>query len=336
MAIVITPRQLEQRAELYHQLGSLLSAGITLPQALEQLQRNPPSRDMRTPLSRLSDLLEQGQTFASSMHIVGNWTPAFDVALLQAGEQSGRLDVSFRLLADYYRERAAAIHELISRSLYSILLLHVAILVFPVSFLQRLVWNLEIKAFLFQKLVILLPLYTIVFLVLIACQGRQGEKWRAILEKISDRIPFIGQSRRQLALARLSAALEALINAGVSIFDAWELASVASGSPALKKIVFGWRPHLESGETPAQMLNTSPRFPEMFSNLYHAGEISGQQDETLGRLRVYYQNEGSRKTRQATRFYSGLLYATIALAIAYQVIQFWKNYFGALGNAINL
>lgn len=334
MAILITPRHLEQRAELYHQLGSLLSAGITLPQALEQLQRNPPSRDMRQPLFRLSEQLSQGQTFASSMRIVGNWTPAFDVALLQAGEQSGRLDVSFKLLADYYNDRAKAIHELISSSLYSILLLHVAILVFPVSLLQRLVWNLEVAPFLFQKLSLLLPLYVVVIFVLIACQGRHGEKWRAILEKITDRIPFVGQARRQLALARLSSALEALINAGVSIFDAWELASAASGSPALRKIVFSWRPRLESGETPAQMLSASARFPEMFSNLYHAGEVSGQQDDTLERLRVYYQNEGFRKTRQATRFYSGLLYAIIAVAVAYQVIQFWKNYFGAIGEAI--
>jgi type IV pilus assembly protein PilC len=334
MAILITPRHLEQRAELYHQLGSLLSAGITLPQALDQLQLNPPSREMRQPLSRLSEQLSQGQTFASSMRIVGNWTPVFDVALLQAGEQSGRLDASFKLLANYYRDRAKAIHELISSSLYSILLLHVAILVFPVSLLQKLVWSFDVGPFLLQKASLLIPLYAVTIFVLIACQGRQGEKWRTILEKISDRIPFVGQARRQLALARLSAALEALINAGVSIFDAWELASAASGSPTLRKVVFSWRPRLESGETPSQMLSASSRFPEMFSNLYHAGEISGQQDDTLQRLHIYYQSEGSRKTRQATRFYSGLLYAIIACLVAYQVIQFWKRYFGAIGDVI--
>jgi len=35
MPFIVTPSQLIQRSELYHQLGALISAGVGLPQALE-------------------------------------------------------------------------------------------------------------------------------------------------------------------------------------------------------------------------------------------------------------------------------------------------------------
>ena len=106
MPLIVTPGQLSLRSELYHQLGALLAAGLPLPKALETLQRNPPARSFRKPIARLIFELERGETFTEAMVRVGRWLPSFDAALLEAGEQSGRLDACFRLLADYYKERA--------------------------------------------------------------------------------------------------------------------------------------------------------------------------------------------------------------------------------------
>ena len=106
MALIVTPGQFSQRAEFYHQLGQLTSAGLGLVRALEQLKRNPPARSYRQPIQRLLDELASGFTLTESLQRLGHWLPAFDIALAQAGEQSGRLDACFRLLADYYTDRA--------------------------------------------------------------------------------------------------------------------------------------------------------------------------------------------------------------------------------------
>src|SRR5436853_6048799 len=103
MAFIVTPNQLAQRAELYHQLGALTQAGIGLPQALRHLTVHPPARGFRKPLASLLNSLLNGQTFAEALRESGDWIPEFDVALLHAGEQSGRLDGCFKLLAGYYR-----------------------------------------------------------------------------------------------------------------------------------------------------------------------------------------------------------------------------------------
>jgi type II secretory pathway component PulF len=62
-----------------------------------------------------------------------------------------------------------------------------------------------------------------------------------LVERTLRWVPILGKARQDLALARLAAALEALLNAGVPIIGAWELAATASGSPALRRTVLTWR-----------------------------------------------------------------------------------------------
>src|SRR5882762_8924133 len=101
MPLIVTPGQLSRRADFYHQLGQLLAAGLGLPQALQQIQRHPPSRSYREVIRRLLAAIEQGYTFSEALRFIPGWLPEFDIALLEAGEKSGRLDACFHVLEEY-------------------------------------------------------------------------------------------------------------------------------------------------------------------------------------------------------------------------------------------
>jgi len=96
MPLLITPRQFTQRAEFYHQFRQLTVAGVGVVKALELLARNPPARSFHEPISQLVRQLEQGYTLTDALNRIDPWLPSFDIALLQAGEQSGRLDAVFK------------------------------------------------------------------------------------------------------------------------------------------------------------------------------------------------------------------------------------------------
>ena len=117
------------------------------------------------------------------------------------------------------------------------------------------------------------------------------------------------------------------------MIEAWELAAAASGSPALRRTVLAWKPRVTAGETPAEAVSNSPQFPELFANLYHTGEISGQLDDTLRRLQSYYQEEGTRKLHALAQWTPRIIYFAVALMIAYRVIKFWTGYFQQIQNA---
>jgi type IV pilus assembly protein PilC len=299
---------------------------LTAPKALEQLHDNPPSRSQRAPLAQWQQYLREGMSVGDAVGRMGGWMPAFDVALVTAGDRSGRLDASFKLLAGYYEERAHMARKMIADLQYPVFLFHFAVFVF--AFIDFLKPGHGFIRFSFVVLGILVPIYAAAAFLIFAGQGRHGEKWRSVVENILRPIPVLGKARRFLALARLAAALEALLNAGVIVTSAWELAAAASGSPALGRAVRGWKAMVESGATPAELIKASPEFPEMFASLYATGEVSGQLDETLGRLHRHYQEEGNSKMRTIAEWSPKLVYYMVMLLIAWKIIAYYYNYYG--------
>jgi type IV pilus assembly protein PilC len=333
MALIFTPGQLSQRGEFYHQMSTLLAAGLTAPQALQQLRDNPPSRSFRPHIAQFLELLEQGNTVTDAVRALGSWVPSFDAALIEAGDQSGRLDACFKLLALYYSERAKMLRQMISDLLYPAFVLHFAIVLFPFLDFFR-TGNLTL--FLLKTLGVFVPLYGAIIFAIYACQGRHGETWRAWVERLLHRVPMLGTARRQLALARLAAALEALLNAGVPIIGGWNLAATASGSPALSRRVHSWKEPLESGATPSELLSASGEFPQLFANLYHTGEISGTLDVTLKRLHTLYQEEGGRKLHAVAVWAPRMVYFGICILVALKIIGFYTGYFNQLNEVMDM
>lgn len=331
MALIITPGQFSKRAEFYHQLAQLTAAGISLVQSLEQLQRNPPSRSFREPIRRQLEKINQGSTFTESLLATSGWLPELDIALLEAGEQSGRIDICFRVLADYYHERARITKQALSQLIYPVVLIHVAILVFfivlPFASSQ---FHASLPLLFLKAALILAPLYLGTGMLIYALQSRHGENWRSLMERALRHVPLLGKARYYLALSRLALTLEALISAGVNIIQAWELAANACGSPALRRSILAWRLQLEAGTTPAEAVSNCPQFPELFANFYHSGEISGKLDESLQRLHRLYQEEGTRKLNAFAEWTPRLLYAIVAGIIAFKVIQFYAGYFNQI------
>src|SRR5258706_7244155 len=95
MSFIITPRQLQRRADLYYQMGQLTSAGLGMLQTLEQLRRKPPAGSYRLPLGRIIEEINHGFTLSEALRRQGQWLPEFDLAVIQGGEKGGRLEDSF-------------------------------------------------------------------------------------------------------------------------------------------------------------------------------------------------------------------------------------------------
>jgi type IV pilus assembly protein PilC len=328
MPLIVTPSELNRRADFYHQLQQLTSAGLGIVNSLDQLQRNSPSRSYRVATGHLLGLIQRGQALGESMRAIPNWLPDFDITLIEAGEQSGRLDRCFRMLADYYVERAKVARKVIGALAYPAFLLH---MLAGVSALVLFFWYPKICVL---PLVALAGLYVATFVLVYATQNKHSESWRAKVEFFLGKIPLLRKARRHLAVARFCAALEALISAGVSIIEAWSMAGRASGSVALQRTVDSWIPALRAGKTPAELLQQTRAFPDIFTSQYVSGEVSGKLDETLERLRDYYQEDGSQKVRTLAQWIPIGIYLLILIGGGGFVIWFWITYFNKVQEAV--
>jgi type II secretory pathway component PulF len=332
MALLVTPGQLNKRSDFYHQLASLTAAGLPIVQALESIERNAPGPSYVRPLRAVLDFLHHGSTLSEAFARLGNWIPQFDQALFEAGERSGRLDSCFRLLANYYKEQAQLVSRTMSDLLYPFFIVHLAILIFPTTLLSAMVWQGQVTPYLTQKLKIIVPLYLALYLLVLATNSTRTNAWRGLMERFFGPVPFLGKGRRNLALARLCAALEALISAGVSIVDAWPMAAQSSGSVALIRAVHRMEPKVATGTTPAEALRSETVFPELFRSMYNSGEISGQLDTTLKRLHAHYSEEASRKLQNFSQWAPRAILLLIFMGVGYYVVSFWKNYYDNILN----
>lgn len=331
MSLLITPGQLARRAEFYLQLARYTSAGINLTAAMGQLVQRPPARAFREPLRRALEYLNEGSTFTESLQAGGHWLPEFDLALLRAGEHSGRLDSCLQMLADYYTDRARMARQMLSGLLYPAFLFHFAVFILP---FPQLFLTWDFRAYLWQTLPIIMPVYVIVGFIIYAAQSRHAESWRAVLEVFLRPVPVLGPARHYLSLARLCAALEALLSAGIMIIEAWEMAAKASGSPGIMRTVASWKSDLLAGRTPAEMVSASPhQFPELFASQYHSGEISGSLDQALRSLHRYYQAEGSQNMNLLSVWVPRLVYLALVFVIAAQILSAGIKYINKIMSA---
>jgi type II secretory pathway component PulF len=332
MAGIATPRKLSRRAGFFHQLAQLLSSGLTATQALTHLRSHPPDPVFAGRADAIIGSIERGAGLTEAIRGSGDWLPAFDLALLEAGERSGRVPDACLLLSRHYQEQAALIRTQMAVLAYPVFLFHVAFLIFPVERFVALVWKGDVWGYFVQKLLFFGPIYVAILLLLLMFRGSGKERWRWILERLLHSVPVLGAARRSLAISRLSAALGALLSAGLGMVEAWLLAARASGSVVLAKTVTKAAPRLATGETPAEMVENSREFPDHFASLYRTGEISGRLDDALLRLSHYYSDEGSRKLKIFMAVASGTVIGVVMLAVAWQIISFYLGLFQQVNN----
>lgn len=346
---MVTPGQLKRRAALFEQLAAMIAAGVTLTNALEMAGRNRSVGIPPAVIQNITHHLREGHTFTDAMQLASGqkrgtdlvhqrvnktyWLPDFDVALLSAGEESGRLDETFRLLARYYNARAQIIRDTISNLIITVLTLHVFLLVFPIGLLQQFALGIiygpssKCLPFIIEKIIAYGSVYLIVWFLAFACQGNRGESWRAGVESLFGIVPILRTAVKYLSVARLAMALDALLRSGVPVIRSWDLAAVSCGSPHLKREIRKWTPRLEEAATPGEMVAQIPYFPEMFQQLYQSGEISGKLDETLDHLHTYFEDEGFRLLQAFCRILNFVLYFSMAGAVAFCVVRFYAKYF---------
>lgn len=325
------PAGSRQRALFYHQLSALLEAGLPLFTTLDQLARHPPAAELRRPAESILAGLRSGQTFTESFRALSGWAPEFDIALIQAGEHSGRLDQAFSVLARHHEAQAANWQIVAQEAAYPMLVLHVAVFIVPLPLFVR---TGSVSQYLIQSVGTLLVGYFVVAFALWATRPTRPETWRAWVERILVRVPVLGAARSDLALARLAGSLEALLSAGVLVTEAWPMAARASGSNVMERTVATWVEPLASGVTPSELVQSCGLFPVSFASAYATGEISGKLEEQLRRLARTHEEDGFRNLRLFSQWSPRVFYGLVSIWIAFQILALAGGYVSTLNELL--
>jgi type IV pilus assembly protein PilC len=110
-----------------------------------------------------------------------------------------------------------------------------------------------------------------------------------------------------------------LLVAGISVVEATKILASQTQSKALKKALFQIEEELRSGSPFSEAASKHKRiFPPMFIHLIEAGEATGNIDETLDRLALYFE----RQYHSVQKVKSALIYPIVILLVALGVVTF--------------
>ncbi len=330
-SLIQTPRSYQRRSEFYRQLSMLQQAGVGVQDSLHQI--NPHSRREADEIRETLDQMGSGATFSESLSGRTRWLPEFDRLMIEAGESSGQLDQTLRILSDHYEHRSSLIRQVLLKLAYPVLLIHFIILMPAIiGFGQALIGTGGATFFsaFAPSLSTLIVSYGALFAIIYLSQANRGYGVRSFLEKIWHKIPGFGNALKEIKLARLAFSLHALLNAGVTVRDAWQSAARSSGSPWLASLVGRLLPRIDAGLTPAEVVQSEPEFPVIFRDLYSTGETAGQLDDSLPRLAKHFQETGVRHLVTSSAITTAVVYGVVAIAVAFIVISFWMSHYRSI------
>jgi type IV pilus assembly protein PilC len=328
-------------AQLFSRLATGYHAGLdlrTLWQREAQSVRPQLARSSRVVL----DEIGKGSTLAEAMTKTNGYFSPLTIAVVKAGETSGRLEQSFRRLSNHFETWHRFRNDLLLALAWPLFELAFSIVVIG-ALILLMGWAMSgsgqdgIDWFgwgwgtwdYFRAYVACVCLgLTIVGLLWI---GNKLEWFGSWPSRFARYIPIVGGILHNLSLARFSWALSSALGAGMDVGDSLRLGLHASQNrkfletePLISEEIVGNQPIYET-------LNKTRRFPEEFLTLVSNGEVSGTLPETLDRASEMYQERvksGLTLLKTAT-FVATLLIVGLILGAAI-LFLFNKVYLGTM------
>jgi len=322
----ISARMLENFTRL---LSSLLAAGVPLSRALVILCKEAASPTAAAKWKEIHDLVIDGKSLADAMAKSPETFPRVYVAMVEAGETGGFLDVVLGQIADFQSREKEMRSKVMTALLYPSILLVLALSVLTfllVFFIPRfqtiftgfgghLPWLTQVIVGVSHilrsyGLIVLLALVLAAFMVrswVISEQGRRT--WEGMII----RLPVIGSLVAQFAMSRFCRMLGTLLGAGVPLINGLNVARRSIGNQVLVDAVSNSIERVKEGKQLGTSLGECRTlFSGSVLEMIAVAEESGRLDQELVRIANVTEGDLDRQLKAAVALAEPLMLFLIA------------------------
>jgi type II secretory pathway component PulF len=322
----VSGKELENFTRL---LSSLLAAGVPLSRALVILQKEASSEAAKTKWKGVHDQVVDGLSLAEAMGKSPETFPRVYVAMVEAGETGGFLDVVLAQIAEFQSREKELKSKVLTAMLYPCILLVLAlgILVLLMTFFipkfQKIFDNMHSALPLITQIIIgtshfvrsygLIVAAAVIGLGFLLRAWFVSENGKRIWEGIILKTPLVGPLIAQFAMARFCRMLGTLLGAGVPLVHGLNVARRSIGNQILVDAVAQTIERVQQGGRLGQSLSDCRvLFSGSVIEMISVAEESGRLDGELVRLATGTENDLDRNLKTAVAFAEPLLLFLIA------------------------
>lgn len=324
-------------AVMTRQLATLLGAGIPLFESLNALIEQVEKESLKRALTAVREQIREGTSFAKALEMHPTIFPVLYVNMVRAGEASGTLHQVLQRLTQFMESQAKLRGKVSSALAYPILMLIIGTLLISVLMIA-VVPNVTT---IFQSMDQALPWYTAMliatsnfassywWLVIILAgaafyafrRWRSTPKGKLAWDTFILKIPVFGKLILMLSISRFSRTLATLLSSGVALLTAMDIVSNVLGNSALEKVVTDAIGSIREGQSIAEPLKRSGRFPPIVTHMIAVGEKSGQLESMLQSVSDAYDTEVETKVQILTSLLEPLMIVIMGGAVGFIAIS---------------
>src|SRR5271154_3672485 len=322
----VSAKELENFTRL---LSSLLAAGVPLSRALVILQKEASSAASKAQWKEVHDLVVDGLSLADAMAKSPETFPRVYVAMVEAGEAGGFLDVVLAQIAEFQSREKELKSKVLTAMLYPCILLVLALailtllLTFFIPKFQTIFNNMHTSLPLITQVIIgashLVRSYGLIVAAVLIGIGFLvrtwfvSEKGRRTWEGLILKTPLVGPLIAQFAMARFCRMLGTLIGAGVQLVQSLNVARRSIGNQILVDAVGQAIERVQQGGRLGQSLaDCRILFSGSVLEMISVAEESGKLDAELVRIALVTEGDLDRNLKTAVAFAEPLLLFLIA------------------------
>jgi type II secretory pathway component PulF len=322
----ISARTLENFTRL---LSSLLAAGVPLSRALVILHKEASMPVAREKWKEIHDLVVDGMSLADAMAKSPDVFPRVYVAMVEAGETGGFLDLVLAQIADFQAREKELRAKVLTALLYPsiLLVLALSVLVFLLTFFipkfQTLFAGYGAALPLLTQAIVgvsrvlrsygLLVALGVVLGAYLLRNWVKSERGRRAWEGVILQAPVVGKLVAQFAMARFCRMLGTLLAAGVPLINGLNVARKSIGNQILVDAVSNSIDRVkEGGALGSSLADCRELFPGSVLEMISVSEESGRLDQELIRLANVTENDLDRRLKTAVALAEPLMLFFIA------------------------
>jgi len=345
----IKPISLVDKIFFARNLAVMISAGLSLPRALDTLARETPNAKFKKAIADINNSVVRGKSFADSLRNHNKIFGDLFINMIEVGETTGKLGLVLKLLArqmkkDYdlrKRVKGAMIYPLIVITV--LLVIGALMMIYVVPTLTQVLKDLKVDLPFTTKIIIKTSDFLVNYTVWIAAglilfiaalwKGLKTERGKIIFDRIVLHFPIFGKLVKKFNVARFCRSLTYLITSGVPFVRSLEIVSSVLGNTLYRDAIRRASQEIQKGKQLHQVLELYPNiFDSIVVELISVGEETGTLADMMLRLAIFYEEEVNAVTKNLSTVIEPLLMVVIGTAVAFFAISVLQPIYGSLGS----
>ena len=333
---------LKEKALLFRQLATMVSAGVTLGSSLDLLSRQIANPRLADAVAFVKQRVDGGQALSSALRLRSEFSPLM-TAVVRAGEEGGSLDRSLDRLATFLERQDSLRRKIVSAISYPAVVFAFAL------FVLYLLVTVVVPRFsgVFESLNVELPAITrytfeaslwfrdhwyvpLLFVVALAVAVTFLGRWkpsRYYVDAIKLRLPVFGDLILKSAMARSNRTLASLVESGIPILQALTMTAETAGNEVVDRAFRALEEGARRGIGLGDLVKRQKIFPPMVGHMITVGEQTGRLDEMLNKIADWFELELDEKIKRLTAIleplliiFVGAVVAAVALAVFLPIV----------------